>query len=102
MGYKIRIIIHEKYLINKISANPQQNYNKNLCWVQEEPENMGGWHFIRPYLSDISRKSFAYIGREASSSPASGFHSIYKKQQAAIIEQAIGPPVAAKDKAAAG
>ncbi len=75
---------------------------KNYYWVQEEPQNMGGWHFIRPYLSDISRKSFAYIGREASSSPASGFHSIYKMQQAAIIEQAIGPPVAAKDKAAAG
>ena len=75
---------------------------KNWYWVQEEPENMGGWHFIRPYLNDISRKSFAYIGRKASPSPASGFHSIYKLEQAAIIEQALGPPAAGEDKAGAG
>jgi 2-oxoglutarate dehydrogenase E1 component len=74
---------------------------KNWYWVQEEPENMGGWHFIRPYLNDISRKSVAYIGRKAASSPAPGFHSIYKKEQAAIIEQAIGPLSAVNDKAAA-
>jgi 2-oxoglutarate dehydrogenase E1 component len=73
---------------------------KNWYWVQEEPQNMGGWHFIRSYLNDISRKSFAYIGRKASSSPASGFHAIYKQEQEAIIEQAIGPAFAEKDKAA--
>jgi 2-oxoglutarate dehydrogenase complex dehydrogenase (E1) component-like enzyme len=75
---------------------------KNWYWVQEEPENMGGWHFIRPYLSDISRNSIAYIGRKASSSPAPGFHSIYKQEQEAIIEQAIGPLTAVNDKADAG
>ena len=75
---------------------------KNWYWVQEEPENMGGWHFIRPYLNDISHQSFVYIGRKASSSPASGFHSIYKLEQAAIIEQAIGPAPAEKDRAATG
>jgi 2-oxoglutarate dehydrogenase complex dehydrogenase (E1) component-like enzyme len=31
-----------------------------------------------------------YIGREAAASPATGFHSIYKSQQAAIIEEAVG------------
>jgi 2-oxoglutarate dehydrogenase E1 component len=75
---------------------------KNWYWVQEEPENMGGWHFIRPYLSDISRNSIAYIGRKASSSPAPGFHSIYKREQEAIVEQAIGPAPAEKDEAATG
>jgi 2-oxoglutarate dehydrogenase E1 component len=75
---------------------------KNWYWVQEEPENMGGWHFIRPYLNNISGKSFAYIGRREASSPASGFHSIFKKEQEAIIEQAIGPAPAEKDKAATG
>jgi 2-oxoglutarate dehydrogenase E1 component len=75
---------------------------KNWFWVQEEPENMGGWHFLRPYLEDISEKSFAYIGRKAASSPASGFHSIYQQAQEAIIEQAIGPPAVEKDKVATG
>jgi 2-oxoglutarate dehydrogenase E1 component len=63
----------------------------NWFWVQEEPANMGGWHFIRPYLDNISGKSFAYIGRKDSPSAASGFHTIYKQEQEAIIEQAIGP-----------
>jgi 2-oxoglutarate dehydrogenase E1 component len=63
---------------------------------------MGAWHFIRTHLNEISAKSFAYIGRQASSSPASGFHSIYKKEQAAILEQAIGRLPAEKGKAAAG
>ena len=75
---------------------------KDWYWVQEEPENMGGWHFIRTYLEDISGKSFAYIGRKAASSPASGFHSVYQQEQEAIIEQAIGPPVVEKDKVATG
>ncbi|MGD2037047.1 MAG: 2-oxoglutarate dehydrogenase E1 component [Desulfobacterales bacterium] len=75
---------------------------KNWYWVQEEPKNMGGWHFIRPHLNDISGKSFAYIGRKASSSPASGFHSVYKQEQEAIIEQAIGPPATEKNKVATG
>jgi 2-oxoglutarate dehydrogenase E1 component len=81
-----------------------QNYSSaiNWYWVQEEPENMGGWHFIRPHLNRISGKSFAYIGRKASSSPASGFHSIYKQEQESIIEQAIGPAAGEKNKVATG
>jgi 2-oxoglutarate dehydrogenase E1 component len=75
---------------------------KKWYWVQEEPENMGGWHFIRPYLNRISGKSFSYIGRRASSSPASGFHTIYKQEQAAIVEQAVGPAAVNKDQVATG
>ena len=85
-----------------IKAVEKYSAAKNWCWVQEEPENMGGWHFIRPYLDNISGKSFAYIGRQASSSAASGFHSIYKQEQEAIAERAIGPVPAEKDKAAKG
>jgi 2-oxoglutarate dehydrogenase E1 component len=83
-------------------AVKKYNRAKNWYWVQEEPENMGGWHFIRPYLNDISSKSFAYIGRKAYASPAPGFHSIYKKDQEAIITQAVGPPPIEKSKIATG
>ena len=75
---------------------------KHWCWVQEEPENMGAWHFIRPYLNEISNQPFCYIGRKASSSPASGFHSIYKLDQEKIIEKAIGPAAAQNDKSTTG
>jgi 2-oxoglutarate dehydrogenase E1 component len=65
-------------------------------WVQEEPENMGGWQFVRHRLEDILGKPLGYIGRPASSSPATGFPAIYKQQQAAIIGDAMGE--AAKEK----
>jgi 2-oxoglutarate dehydrogenase E1 component len=61
-------------------------------WVQEEPQNMGGWQFVQHRLDAIIGKPIAYIGREEASSPASGFPAIYKLEQAKIIDQAIGLP----------
>jgi 2-oxoglutarate dehydrogenase E1 component len=71
-------------------------------WVQEEPRNMGAWQFVQPRLDAVSGKSFNYIGRKASSSPASGFPGLSKLEQQAIVAQALGPPAIRKGKAAAG
>ena len=60
-------------------------------WVQDEPENMGAWHFIRPRLEAVTGKPLAYIGRPESSSPATGFPHIYRRLQAEIIDRAAGP-----------
>ena len=73
---------------------------KSWCWVQEEPENMGGWQFVRPRLEALTDKIFSYIGRPAASSPATGFPTIYKQEQEAILEQAVGPPLSDKKQAA--
>jgi 2-oxoglutarate dehydrogenase E1 component len=69
------------------------NYGRadNWCWVQEEPENMGGWQFIRPKLKEIIGQEPAYIGREAAASPATGFPNVYKQKQNAISDRAVGP-----------
>jgi 2-oxoglutarate dehydrogenase E1 component len=77
---------------------------KEWSWVQEEPQNMGGWQFVQPRLNAASGKSFRYIGRKASSSPASGFPGLAKLEQQAIVAQALGPPAIrkGKGKAAAG
>ena len=75
---------------------------KKWFWVQEEPQNMGGWQFARPHLQSTSGKSFAYIGRKASPSPATGFPSLGRMEQQAIIAQAMKPPAIRKRKAAAG
>ena len=64
---------------------------RRWCWVQEEPENMGGWQFIRPRLEDIIQQPLTYIGREAASSPATGFPAIFRRQQNKIIDTAAGP-----------
>ena len=72
---------------------------KKWFWVQEEPQNMGGWTFAQPRLNTASGKSFNYIGRKASSSPASGFPGIAKSEQQAIIAQALGSQATRKDNA---
>ena len=32
---------------------------REVCWVQEEPENMGAWEFVRPLLGAIDRQALA-------------------------------------------
>jgi 2-oxoglutarate dehydrogenase E1 component len=74
---------------------------KKWFWVQEEPQNMGGWQFVQPRIDAASGKSFSYIGRKASSSPASGFPGLAKLEQQAIVAQALGPPAIRKGKGTA-
>jgi 2-oxoglutarate dehydrogenase E1 component len=64
---------------------------RQWCWVQEEPENMGGWQFVRPRLETLIKPGLTYIGREAASSPATGFPVIFRQEQNDIIEKAVGP-----------
>ena len=60
-------------------------------WVQEEPENMGAWRFLKPHLERVFKKTVSYIGRKAAASPATGFPAIYKMEQADIVDRAVGP-----------
>ena len=45
---------------------------------------------MRPRLEALTGKPIGYIGRQAASSPATGFPSIYKQEQTQIIAQAVG------------
>ena len=58
-------------------------------WVQEEPENMGAWVFLRPRIEALVKQPLTYVGRPAAASPATGFPAIYKAQQAKILEEAM-------------
>jgi 2-oxoglutarate dehydrogenase E1 component len=64
---------------------------REWCWVQEEPENMGAWSFVRPRLAGLVHKHIRYIGRKAAASPSPGFRNIYRIQQEAVISEAVGP-----------
>jgi 2-oxoglutarate dehydrogenase E1 component len=55
-----------------------------LVWAQEEPQNMGGWTFVRDRLENPK-----YVGRSASASPATGSYSIHQKEQAELVSQAL-------------
>ena len=65
---------------------------REWCWVQEAPNNMGGYQFVRPRLEAIIGGPIKYIGREASSTPATGFADLYRREQASISAEAVGPP----------
>ncbi len=65
---------------------------KHWYWVQEEPQNMGGWQFIKPRIEKITKRTLRYIGRNTAASPATGFPTIYRQEQNLIIEKAVGPP----------
>ncbi len=62
---------------------------KTLIWCQEEPQNMGAWSFIRPFLEEITGRRPRYAGREAAASPAVGSLAAHKIEQAQLIEHAF-------------
>ena len=64
---------------------------ERVCWVQEEPANMGPWTFVRERLQDLllPQMKLAYAGRSPSASPAVGSLRLHRKQQAALLEAAF-------------
>ncbi len=70
---------------------------QSWVWVQEEPRNMGAWQFVKPRIEALIDQELDYIGRPAAASPATGFPNIYKAQQNAILDQAVGPLTGGKN-----
>jgi 2-oxoglutarate dehydrogenase E1 component len=62
---------------------------RDVCWVQEEPENMGAWEFVRPLLEELidGRWPLRYIGRVRNSSPSEGSATWHNANQRAIVAQ---------------
>jgi len=63
-----------------------------VTWVQEEPENMGAWRFLRVQWGErlFGRHPFNGVYRPASASPATGSHHSHEIEQLAIIREAFG------------
>ncbi len=64
---------------------------REVCWVQEEPENMGAWDFVRPELERIidGRWPLRYVGRVRNSSPSEGSAAWHQVNQRAVVAQAF-------------
>ncbi len=60
-----------------------------FIWVQEEPRNMGAWHYIAPRLSEILGACPTCVGRDEAAAPAGGSHRFFKTEQARILEKAL-------------
>jgi 2-oxoglutarate dehydrogenase E1 component len=67
-----------------------------FVWCQEEPRNMGAYHFIDPYLQWVleqigaGSKKLKYAGRSPSASTAVGQISKHFEQLKALLDQALG------------
>ena len=72
---------------------------RDVCWVQEEPENMGAWEFVRPLLEQVvdRRWPLRYIGRMRNSSPSEGSSSWHAVNQRAIVAQVFEAPAETKE-----
>ncbi len=63
-----------------------KKYRNNMLtlWVQEEPENMGAWYFIRNALQDVE---ITPVTRQPSGSPATGLSKLHQISQTEIIDK---------------
>ena len=70
-----------------------------VCWVQEEPRNMGAWRFVQGKMMDhFAGRAVQYIGRPDASSPAVGSLKMHQQQQDRILVDAVGAAKATDDK----
>jgi len=71
----------EKQVIQTI-----KKYRNNMLtlWVQEEPENMGAWYYIRNALKE---KEIIPVTRQPSGSPATGLFKLHELSQKEIIDK---------------
>jgi 2-oxoglutarate dehydrogenase E1 component len=66
-----------------------------MVWCQEEPRNMGAWHFIEPYLEWVlnqagaSQKRARYAGRPQAAATAVGVMSKHLMQLKAIFDDVL-------------
>tara|TARA_B100001057_G_scaffold492480_1_gene584965 strand:+ start:8586 stop:11474 length:2889 start_codon:yes stop_codon:yes gene_type:complete len=70
--------------------------NAEFIWCQEEPKNMGAWNTVRNYIDrtleiiEFKKTRVRYIGRNASSTTATGNYNKHLAEQKKILEKVVG------------
>lgn len=64
---------------------------EEIIWVQEEPRNMGAWHYMAPILFELAGDKIktGYIGRPDRSSPSGGDPHAHRAEQELIVAHAL-------------
>lgn len=65
-----------------------KKYSKadDIIWLQEEPDNMGAWGFIKRMMPELNIR---LIARVESASPATGSHSAHDEEQQQLLKAAF-------------
>ena len=68
-----------------------------VAWLQEEPENMGAWDWVRGQLLETieDRCSLRFIGRVRSASPSEGSATWHQINQRKLVDEAFAPEILA-------
>lgn len=74
------------------SALASYHEDAPVFWVQEEPENMGAWRYLRSRFGDLLFNRFPFKGiyRPASASPATGSANSHRQEQNKLLAEAFG------------
>ena len=81
----------QKTLASILATTPKAD----VIWCQEEPRNMGSWHFVRDDIEQAMVKASMasdrpiYAGRAASASPATGSLSRHNREQEQLVKEAL-------------
>ena len=62
-----------------------------VTWVQEEPQNMGGWTFVAPLLQELLPEgiTLGYEGRGRRASSSEGYPQAHATEQERLLQAAI-------------
>src|SRR5476651_2280518 len=80
---------------SRLGVRLSQYPNAEVVWCQEEPENMGAWHFVDRRIersmntTEMKGKRPVYIGRAEAASPATGSARTHLKEQADLVDRAL-------------
>jgi 2-oxoglutarate dehydrogenase E1 component len=94
--YIMRIEQLYPFPLKSVAQELSRFKNADLLWVQEEPQNMGSWSYIAPYLewvagqSGIKAKRARYAGRPAAAATATGLMSRHQAELRAFLDEAFG------------
>jgi 2-oxoglutarate dehydrogenase E1 component len=64
---------------------------ESVCWVQEEPRNMGAWEFVRRQIERLlpAGVPLGYVGRARRASPSEGYPQAHQAEQDRLLAAAI-------------
>lgn len=62
---------------------------EKFIWAQEEPKNQGAWMQIRDNLDSVSKKSFNFVARPESASPACGITSMHNDELKNLLAESF-------------
>lgn len=82
----VRIEQLHPFPTKQVNAILSKYKNAVKIWLQEEPENMGYWSFVRRAYKE---QELELISRKASASPATGYAKVHALEQEEIINKAF-------------